>query len=71
MRRGTREADLILGKFVQTHLLDLETEDLVRLEGLLTQNDQDVLNWISEAAPVPPEFQSELLDMLIAFRKVG
>ena len=71
MRRGIREADLILGKFVETRLHDLETEHLIRLEALLGQNDRDVLSWISESVPAPPEFRSELLDMLIAFKKEG
>ena len=71
MRRGTREADLILGKFVESYLHDLESEHLISFEDLLTQNDQDVLSWISETAPAPPEFRTQLLDMLIAFKKVG
>lgn len=55
-RRGTKEMDLILGRFwdVQGAALDPATLDLY--EDLLQENDQDLYAWVSGQAETPEKF---------------
>ena len=51
-RRGTKEMDLILGPFSDTHLAGLPEADLVLYDRLLLENDQDLMAWIlGQSAP--------------------
>lgn len=68
-RRGTSEADALIGgcaiKFANT----LTEEQLGRFEAILDRNDPDVMAWIAGQQPVPPEFDNDIMEMLIAFRQ--
>ncbi|MEO1536561.1 MAG: succinate dehydrogenase assembly factor 2 [Pseudomonadota bacterium] len=57
-RRGTKEMDLILGRFwdAEGTMLDPETLDLY--ETMLSENDQDLYAWVSGQAPTPDEFSN-------------
>ena len=48
-RRGMRELDLLLEKFLLSGLTSRDDDDLDRLEHLLTQPDQDILAWLTSA----------------------
>jgi antitoxin CptB len=54
-RRGTKEMDLILGPWAESHLSGLSPERLEIYEGLLAENDHDLMAWIlgHTAAPLP------------------
>ena len=67
-RRGFREADLILGPFVDTYGRGLSDAELDELEILLEQPDQFLYAWIIGREPAPPEFDSPLLKRISAFR---
>ena len=66
--RGFVEADLILGGFVDRHARDLSPAQLDFLEHLLDQPDQDIYAWIVERTPAPPEFDTEIMNMIKGFR---
>ena len=67
-RRGFREIDLILGPFADQHLAELDTAGLDAFEALLHAPDQDVYDWITEAAPAPSNFETPTLALIRAFR---
>ncbi len=67
-RRGFREADLILGPFVDNHARDLSPEGLDALEDLLAYPDQDLYAWIVEREPAPADVDGEILAALRRFR---
>ena len=48
--RGTRESDLILGRFAEAHLAGFDAAQLDRYEALLECADADLFDW-SPAAP--------------------
>ena len=54
IRRGIKEMDLVLGHFAATRLADLEDLDLY--EALLAENDHDIHNWLTKAAPAPAQY---------------
>jgi antitoxin CptB len=67
-RRGFVEADLILGPFADAHAADLDPGQLDRFEALLEQPDQDLYGWIIGLKPVPPEFDTDVMDLIRGFR---
>lgn len=67
-RRGFREADLILGPFVDTYGRELSADELDELERLLEQPDQFLYGWIIGREPPPPEYDTPILDRIRAFR---
>ena len=66
-RRGTREADLILGPFADSHVQSLTPADLDAFEILLDQPDHDLCAWVLGTAAVPTSFDTPLLAALRAF----
>ena len=66
--RGTREIDLLMGSFIDAHVADFTSEQLDQYEAILTLNDPDLYNWMTGAEPVPPEHDSEVMQLLRAHR---
>jgi antitoxin CptB len=54
-RRGLREVDLIVGRFADAYLEQLDEAGLVALEALLQQPDPDVYDWLLGRAAAPSE----------------
>jgi antitoxin CptB len=65
--RGTRETDLILGRFADAHLPSFSESEVAQFESLLDTPDPDIFNWVTGAEPVPDACASSILDRLIAF----
>ena len=66
-RRGTKEMDLILGPFWDAQGASLDDEALTLYEELLSENDQDLYQWVSGQSPTPEKF-SPIIERLIASR---
>jgi antitoxin CptB len=66
--RGTREADLILGSFAEAHLRDFGDARLDEYEALLACPDADLFDWITGRAAPPPDRDTEVTRLLLAFR---
>jgi antitoxin CptB len=65
--RGTREADLILGRFADACLADLTAEQLDRYAALLEKSDPDIYDWLTGRVPVPPVDDTDVLGLLQRF----
>jgi antitoxin CptB len=65
--RGTREADLILGRFADEHLAGFDEAQLDRYEALLDCADPDIFDWVSGRAVLPPEYGDDVTRLLLAF----
>ena len=66
--RGTREADLILGTFAEANLAGFDESRLDDYEALLECPDADLFDWITGRAMPPPEYDTEVTRLLLAFR---
>jgi len=67
-RRGTRETDLILGRFAEAHLADFDAAQLDLYEALLECSDADVFDWVSGRAAPPAAQDHDVMRLLLAFR---
>ena len=62
--RGTKEMDMLLGKFVKKHINILKISDLIDLDSILTIEDEILYNWYfykTNNNLVPKNKVSELL----------
>jgi antitoxin CptB len=62
--RGTKEADLMLGSFCDSHLAGFTPEQLDRYAELLEQPDYLIYDWAVGRQPVPAEFDTDVMAML-------
>jgi antitoxin CptB len=69
--RGTRESDLILGRFADAHLAGFDEAQLDRYEALLDCSDADIFDWVSGRAAPPPEHDHDVTRLLLAFSKTS
>jgi antitoxin CptB len=65
--RGTREMDLLLGRFADAHMADLSAADLAAFEALLEAPDTDLFCWITGSAPVADGFDGPVFRAIVAF----
>jgi len=66
--RGTREADLILGRFADAHLADFTAEQLDRYGALLEKSDPDIYDWLTGRASVPAADDTDVFRLLKDFK---
>ena len=65
--RGTREIDLLLGRFADVHVPEFDGEALALYDKLLENDDPDIYNWVTGAEDVPDTENSEVLKLLVEF----
>ncbi len=65
--RGTKEMDLLMGRFADTHVPNMSTEDLARFEALLEESDPVLYDWICGHAAPAPERKDSVLSAFLAF----
>ena len=66
--RGTRETDLILGRFAEAHLAEFDAGQLERYEALLECSDADLFDWVSGRVSPPAAQDHDVMRLLLAFR---
>jgi antitoxin CptB len=66
--RGTKETDLLLGSFAESHLAGFSPAQLDRYEALLEVNDACLFDWITGRAAPPTEHDHDVMRLLIDFR---
>lgn len=59
--RGTKEADLMLGGFIDHAALSFTDADIHWLEGLMEETDVDIMAWITGAQPTPDAFDTPMM----------
>jgi antitoxin CptB len=65
--RGTREMDLILGRFADAAIADLTDAELGQLEQLIEVPDPDLYAALSSDVLLAPEFRTRLFDRIKSF----
>jgi antitoxin CptB len=65
--RGTREMDLIVGRFADSVVPTLDEPALTEFEALIEASDPDLYDWIVGATPPPAVYDTETFRRLRAF----
>lgn len=65
--RGTREADMMIGGFFDTHAAGWDDEEMDWFESFLEEQDVDIMGWALRAQPVPEIWQGR---MMAAFQRL-
>ncbi|UFN50709.1 succinate dehydrogenase assembly factor 2 [Roseomonas sp. OT10] len=60
--RGTREADLMIGRFVAERIAGFSEAELDELESVLELPDVDLADWLSGRRPIPAEHATPMLE---------
>jgi antitoxin CptB len=66
--RGTREMDLILGRFADAEIASLADDELAQLEHLIEVPDPDLYAALTGNLALAPEYASGLFDRIKSFR---
>lgn len=68
--RGTREMDLILGRFADAEIANMSDDEIAALERLIEVPDPDLYAALVGDTPLSPEYAGPLFDRIKAFRAV-
>ena len=63
-RRGIREMDLLLQRFVSRHYKDLTDEQKQSFSSLLDEADLDIMDWIMGRKPAPTKEYRNLIKLI-------
>ena len=66
--RGTREMDLILGRFADSEIANLSDDELMQFELLMDVPDPDLYAALTGDMPPAPEYANRLFDRIKSFR---
>lgn len=65
--RGTREADLMLGRFADQYLERFSAAELDLYEDLIGYSDPDIYGWLSDREPIPEPLRNPVTLLLKSF----
>jgi antitoxin CptB len=66
LHRGCKETDLILGKFAETHINNMNSKELQEFEIILNQMDSDIVSWVMRRASPPFELHGPVMRKLLS-----
>jgi antitoxin CptB len=69
--RGTREMDLVLGRFADAELAAMSVTDLDAFEALMEAPDPDLFSWVVGQVAIPPPADGPMFRRLVAFHRTG
>ncbi|HKK96593.1 MAG TPA: succinate dehydrogenase assembly factor 2 [Marivita sp.] len=70
MRRGIKEMDIILSRYAAQRLDGFDADMLARYDALLSENDQDLYQWVSGQVPPPEPLRDMISDIAeVAFER--
>lgn len=69
--RGTREMDLIMGRFADVHIGGLSAGDLDDFERLIEAPDRDLFAWVTDKTETPGNYDTPVFRALKSFTAGG
>ncbi|WP_029039872.1 FAD assembly factor SdhE [Cucumibacter marinus] len=69
--RGTKEMDLLMGRFADARIEAFDEPALTRFEALLEIADTELQVWLTGQAAVPPDVDKTLIAEISAFHADG
>ncbi|WP_455466883.1 FAD assembly factor SdhE [Bartonella sp. B39] len=65
--RGIREMDLILGLYVDAHIVGMSDKTISQLEHIMSFDDRDLLTWITGEISPPSEIDGPLFREIVNY----
>lgn len=65
MRRGTKEMDLVLGKYARDRLAGMDSATLDHFERFMEEGDNDLWSWITGQVSPPSHYRALIADIRI------
>lgn len=65
--RGTREMDLVMGRFADAEIAAMSDADLAEFERLIEVPDRDLFQWVTGKAETPANYDTPLFRRLKRF----
>ncbi len=69
--RGTREMDILLGRFADAELPRFSEAEISELEKLAELPDPDLFSWLMGETPVPSEHDTPMFRRIRSFHREG
>ncbi len=69
--RGTREMDLIMGRFADVHIGDFSEAELDDFERLIEVPDRDLFAWVTDKSETPGNYDTSVFRALKTFHAEG
>jgi len=69
--RGTREMDLVLGRFADAVIAELTAAEIGELERLAEVPDPELYGWLAGSSPVPRDYDLAVFRRLHRFHQAG
>ncbi|MFC7051357.1 succinate dehydrogenase assembly factor 2 [Hansschlegelia quercus] len=68
-RRGTREMDLLMGRFADAEIDRFDSAEFATFEALIEVPDRDLFAWIADKEPTPANYDTSVFRRLRAFHE--
>ncbi|PPR78424.1 MAG: hypothetical protein CFH01_00989 [Alphaproteobacteria bacterium MarineAlpha2_Bin1] len=68
MHRGTKEMDIILGKFAIKNLHKFSENELNEFENILEIPDDILFNWYMKNSEIPEIYDTKILKLIMNFK---
>ncbi|WP_040485112.1 succinate dehydrogenase assembly factor 2 [Lutibaculum baratangense] len=65
--RGTREMDLLLGRYAEVYIAGMDEAQLGDLETLMEVDEKELFAWLTETKPMPDGAEGELVRSIRRF----
>lgn len=65
--RGTREADILVGRFAESYLPNASADEVETFAALLDENDPDIYDWVTGKTALPAEMPVPLQSLVRTF----
>jgi antitoxin CptB len=65
--RGTRELDLLLGRYADSAVGELSDAELDEFEALMEEDDRALFSWLLGKAEIPERYADGLVERISAF----
>ena len=66
--RGTREMDIIMGRFADSYISEFSDSQLNQYDSILSLSDPDLYNWYTQKEELPANLRSEVMDIFLSFK---
>jgi antitoxin CptB len=65
--RGCKEVDILIGRFAEVSIEQLNAQELKDFANLLEVSDDRLYNWLTQKEEIPAEFNTPVMHRIIEF----